>query len=331
MPSLKIMTFNVENMLARFGFREYEKKRLATLLDIDSDVDRANLIRTHFNVLNAETRVCTALSIADQDPDVVCVQEVESMRALSAFHDRYLKRISRRQYSHQFLIDGNDPRGIDVAVLSRYRIASATTHQDLEKVIAYPDPQQPTQQRVFRRDCLEVNIKKNNRTLPIFICHFKSMTGGRDETRVVREAEAAAVREIIEDRFAEPAASEWLVVGDLNDYTEVDGQADDAHGLGPLLNDNFAVDLIKRIGDPRDRWTHYYGTEDSYRQLDYMLASPALAAANGGVVPIITRKGQPCRASRYARDQERWPRIGWDNPKASDHCPVSVTLNFGEN
>ena len=125
MPSLKIMTFNVENMLARFRFREYEENRLATLLDIDSEMDRANLVRTHFNVLNAEARVFTALCIADQDPDVVCAQEVESMRALGAFHDRYVRRISRRDYRHKLLIDANDPRGIDVGVLSRFRIASS--------------------------------------------------------------------------------------------------------------------------------------------------------------------------------------------------------------
>jgi hypothetical protein len=47
MTRLKIMTFNVENMLVRFNFREWEKERLATLLDVDSDIDRANLIRTH--------------------------------------------------------------------------------------------------------------------------------------------------------------------------------------------------------------------------------------------------------------------------------------------
>ncbi|VVB64673.1 Uncharacterised protein [uncultured archaeon] len=56
MPRLRIMTFNVENLLVRFDFRGSDQG-LASLLDVDSDIDRANLIRTHWNVINDENRV----------------------------------------------------------------------------------------------------------------------------------------------------------------------------------------------------------------------------------------------------------------------------------
>lgn len=325
MPTLRIMTFNVENMLSRYRFREFEKEGLATLLDIDSDADRANLIRTHWNVLNAENRVFTALTMKKEEPEVICVQEVENMRSLRAFHDRYLRRIWR-EFKHKILIEGNDPRGIDVAVMSRFRIVSTTTHQDIMKEIPYPDPNNPKDQNVFRRDCLEVNIKKQNKVLPIFVCHFKSMSGGRAATRVVREAEAETVREIIEERFTDPSKSDWVIVGDLNDYTETDGTPDNEHALGSLLDDGFSVDLVKRITKPKMRWTHYYPTDDEYHQLDYILVSPSLAEKNKNVKPTIIRDGQPFRAERY--NGNRWPRVGYDRPKASDHCAVAVTLKY---
>ena len=63
MTRLKIMTFNVENMLVRFNFREWENERLATLLDVNSNIDRANLIRTQWNMINEGNRVATALTI----------------------------------------------------------------------------------------------------------------------------------------------------------------------------------------------------------------------------------------------------------------------------
>ncbi len=324
MASIRIMTFNVENMLVRFNFREFEKQGLATLLDVDSEVDRANLVRTHWNVINAENRVLTALTMREEDPDIVCLQEVENMRALRAFHDRYLKRISRRNYRHKILIEGHDPRGIDVAVLSRFRIVSAATHQEREGEVEFPDGTEV--QRIFRRDCLEINVKKDNEILPIFVCHFKSMMGGREQTRPIRSAEAREVREIIEERFDDPASSDWVVVGDLNDYTETDGEADAGHGLGPLLDDGFSVDLVKRIAEPRDRWTHFFSSENSYHQLDYILASPSLAQKNTSAVPRMVLKGQPYRAERY--EGERFPRMGYDRPKASDHCPVVVDLEY---
>jgi endonuclease/exonuclease/phosphatase family metal-dependent hydrolase len=327
MPTLRIMTFNVENMLARFNFREWEKRNLATLLDIESDIDRANLVRTHWNAIQDENRVFTALTIKEAKPDVICIQEVENMLALKAFHDRYLRRIWKPKqvsFNHMMLIEGNDPRGIDVAVLSRFRIEKAATHQDKNGTINYPDGSK--RERIFRRDCLEVHIKKFNKTLPIFVCHFKSMMGGRKETSPIREAEALTVRKIIEEQFDNPKKSDWVIVGDLNDYTEEDGETDDMHALNPLLEQGFSEDVVKRIQDPKTRWTHYYTGEGSYRQLDYILISPSLAEKNKNVIPSIIRKGQPFRADRYKGP--RWPRVGFDRPKASDHCPIFIDLKY---
>ena len=260
MPTLRIAIFNVENMLSRFAFRRFEKERLVTLLDVESEEERLSLVRTHFNVINDENRVATALAIRDTQADVVCLQEVDSMRALKAFHDRYLRRSVGVEYRHKALIEGNDPRGIDVAVMSRFKIDAATSHQELtfEELGIPPVGSQSPGDRVFRRDCLEVHVKKDGKTLPIFICHFKSMSGGRDRTRAAREAEALAVRRIIEDRFADPSRENWLIAGDLNDYTETDGVADNDHGLGALLDEGFSLSLMSRVSAPEGRWTHFY-------------------------------------------------------------------------
>jgi endonuclease/exonuclease/phosphatase family metal-dependent hydrolase len=337
MPTLRVMTFNVENLLARFQFSKWEEENLAALLEPESEVERANLIRTHWNVIQAETRVFTALCIRQGDPDVVCLQEVENLRALRAFRDRYVRRIGDMQFPYAVLIDGNDPRGIDVAVMSKARIDGVATHQYRERKGMPYYARDGSLQRsktpitVFRRDCLEVRVIKNKKVLPIYVCHFKSMYGGRPETRPFREAEAATVREILEERFApdDPREHEWLILGDLNDYTEdcMKGEPDFEHGLGALFQDDFSVDLVKRIPKAEDRWTHFYAGQRHYAQLDYILASPALADRNPKAVPRIIRQGMPWRAEKYQGD--RWPRVGYDGPKASDHCPVVVELKYG--
>lgn len=323
--SVRLLTFNIENLFARFRFREREEAELVSLFDARGD-DRANLVRTHWNMLHDEIRTFTALTILEADADVVCLQEVENVEALKTFHDRYLQRIggrSWRRYPHQFLIEGNDRRGINVAVLSRLPIDRLSSHRHVDAEVLGAEG--PYRERVFRRDCLELHVDCGEGwLLPVFVVHLKSMDGGREATRAWREREARTIRSIIERRFSDPAAADWIIAGDLNDYTEVDGIPDAGHALAPLVDGGFAVDLVKRIADPRDRWTHFYPDDRRYTQIDYLLVSPALAARNPQAVPTIMRQGQPFRADRYAGP--RWPRVGFDRPKASDHCAVLVTL-----
>jgi endonuclease/exonuclease/phosphatase family metal-dependent hydrolase len=194
------------------------------------------------------------------------------------------------QYTrHTMLIEANDPRGINVAVLSRYRINSVTSHQEIEKDIRYPDGT-IRRERVFRRDCLEVDIKKDNRILTLFVCHFKSMTEGREETRHIREVEAAIVKEIIEERFTDPLNNNWIIAGDLNDYIETDGTPDNNHGLHPILDNDFSFNLVKKINEPTNRWTHYYQADTSYHQLDYLLLSPSLRDKTKGPYLILSEQ-----------------------------------------
>ena len=180
-------------------------------------------------------------------------------------------------------------------------------------------------ERIFRRDCLEVETNADGEDFFIFVCHFKSMSGGRDRTMPVRTAEASAVRHIIETKWPQDHAQRnWVIVGDLNDYViDENGQAI-PNGLEPLFENNFSVNLLDNL-PAAERWTHYYTGENSLRQLDYILLSPALAQHNQGVQPDVIRNGQPYRVPNL--DVNRYPRVGYDRPKASDHCPVAVTLN----
>ena len=81
-----------------------------------------------------------------------------------------------------------------------------------------------------------------------------------------------------------------------------------------------------------DRWTLYHtrGPQERHLcQLDYVLLSPSLAERNAAAMPDIIRNGQPWRTPfPPGQEVERFPRAGWDRPKASDHCPVAITLDI---
>ena len=281
--------------------------------------------------LTDDSRQMTAQAIRDTNADVVCMQEVDTRDVLDAFLQYYLEKSTGVYYGWRRLIDGNDRRGIDVSVMSRHRI-NVTSHADVtfadfglfndqlqDYGLSEGDP-------IFRRDCLELEIHWQGAVLSLFVCHFKSMSGERDETRPVREAEAEAVKRIIHDKYqGNEASSDWAILGDLNDYKNHNGSPVPNTSLDTLFQNGFSINIIDNLAQ-QERWTHYYSGEDAFSQLDYILLSPALAQKNPNVRPTIIRNGQPFQV-RGMTNQPRYPRVGFDRPKASDHCPVAVTLN----
>jgi predicted extracellular nuclease len=364
----RVATFNVENLMNRFDFTGYRNElyqdRALALYQIRDELEYRQLEQARMIAHTDDARQLSALAIAATRADIVCLQEVDNLDALKAFEYGYLFKMIGSGYRHKFTTPGNDSRGIDVAVMMREETRAGepiefvrmTSHAhvtfgDLGPAITDPAAlgEEP-HERVFRRDCLELDLRIGGRPLTIYSLHLKSMTGarggldGRQASMPVRSAEAAAVRRIIEQRFGTDHAGRrnWLICGDLNDYRErviVSGGEDRDYGFEPvaeaasaldvLLGDGFAVNLVERR-PVLDRWTLYHTRGPSERhlcQLDYILCSPALAAANPQAVPDIVRAGQPWRTPfPPGQEVQRFPRTGWDRPKSSDHCPVAVTL-----
>ena len=71
----------------------------------------------------------TAEIVRQVDADVLVLVEVENRIALGDFDWNFLRPL-QANYPHNMLIDGNDNRGIDVCVLSRFPIRSMRSHID---------------------------------------------------------------------------------------------------------------------------------------------------------------------------------------------------------
>lgn len=367
--TLRIATFNAENLMHRFDFSGWKnakyRDRTLHMLDVKDEKHFKALEEARVVAHSDDTLQLTALAVADCRADIICMQEVENLEALDAFEYGHLFKMAGQGYRHKYLIEGNDTRGIDVCVMMRDETASGEsiefvsmkshaklTYKDLgihNKALA--ETGNELNERIFRRDCLEIDVKIGGRALTIYTVHFKSMGGGnkkeidgRTWTMPVREAEAKAVRMIIEKRFGKgkTANKRWVICGDLNDYRSRVVVKGDRHagfafqhdteqksGFDPLIENGFSTNLIERR-NLTDQWTLYHSRGESEQhlcQLDYILASPALADKNPKAIPEIIRNGQPYR-TLFPEEQkvERYPRIGWDRPKASDHCPVVVEL-----
>lgn len=365
----RIATFNVENLMNRFDFSGFRNQllqdRALSLFEIHEEADYRQLEMARAITHADDTRQLSALAIAATRADIICLQEVYNLAALQAFEYGYLYKMIGSGYRHKFTTPGNDGRGIDVAIMLREETSDGQPIE-VEEMVSHAhvtfeefglftpaleemgvDPAS----RIFRRDCLELRLRISGVALTVYCVHFKSMgpprddVPGREASMPIRIAEAAAVRRIIETRFGPRTPHQnWIVAGDFNDYRERVIISDDGAGgyqfqphqeaescVDVLTGDGFAENLVERR-EEMDRWTLYHTRGPKQRhlcQLDYLLASPALAKANAQAVPSIIRNGQPFRTIfPPGQDVERYPRTGWDRPKASDHCPVAVSLSL---
>lgn len=368
--SLRLATFNVENLMNRFDFTGYRnelyKDRVLSLYQIRDEAEYRQLEAARAVAHTDDARQLTALAIAATRADIICMQEVDNIEALRAFEYGYLYKMVGSGYRGKYTTGGNDGRGIDVAVMMReetrhgqpIEFVEMRSHAHLTyEALGLHTPElaelgEKPHERIFRRDCLEIDLRIGGKPMTLYSVHFKSMGSprngldGRVATMPIREAEAAAVRHIIETRFGAGHAANrrWAICGDMNDYRERVVVSGDAHEgfvfdpvreerscLNVLTADGFCENVVERRPE-LDRWTLYHTRGPAERhlcQLDYLLLSQGLARRNVHAMPEIVRAGQPFRTP-FPPGQEvtRFPRTGWDRPKASDHCPVVVELDI---
>lgn len=240
----------------------------------------------------------TGRVVAAVQADVLGVVEAESRPALVNFNAQVLKP-QHADYAHVALIDGNDPRGIDVGLFSRLPIRSVRSHVD----DSYTDTAGHAH-TIFSRDCPEYEITlADGRTLWWLANHFKSQGYGTPTSNDARRLkQTTRVREILA-RF-DLKKDLVVVAGDFN--------ADPASAsLKPLLSVPRLRDVFDWAGfKNQPRWTYHSGQQ----QLDYLLVSDPLFAAIKAVG--IERRGQ------LVKNEPHFSTVTGPQNEASDHAAV---------
>lgn len=151
-----------------------------------------------------------AAVLARLDADLVLLQEVENLPLLE-------RLAARTGHPEARLVEGADPRGIDVAALSRHPVLAYVSHRDDRDVDGGP---------LWPRDCVEVHAEVAGRRLVAVGSHFSSplSDGG------ARRARQAARMRALADGLAAGGAALVFTGGDLNDPPE-------APSLSALLGD----------------------------------------------------------------------------------------------
>lgn len=290
-----IGTFNLNNLFSRFNFSGVVANAPSvangglTITFDDGDVD----VRTFMGRLvkekdPAETQIIANRILNAINADVLAVQEVEHIEILKEFNRDFLGNA----YSEVALVEGNDPRLIDVGILSKLPIGAITSHQTAR----HPDA---PDKRVFGRDLLQVEINDadGDRLFTLYNTHMKSHyvpfgedpVAGAAAANERRRQQADAIAKIISKQ--ERRGSKFILTGDMNDPP-------DSQFLAPMLTidgDNLVngLDNAAETRPPKPEtagqgpgpqtatWTHRFNpsgpAHPEYEQYDQIWLSPALA------------------------------------------------------
>jgi endonuclease/exonuclease/phosphatase family metal-dependent hydrolase len=320
---IKVGTFNLNNLFSRFDFQADTSTATPSNVKVEErttftfDDPAGFKLRTYLGKLvvgkpEAERKLI-AERIKRMDLDLLAVQEVEDIDTLRQFNRAELGDL----YPHSVLIEGNDPRMIDIGLLSKLPLGAVTSWQHV------PDPLNG--HPLFSRDLLQVDVlnpSRKRRLFTIFNNHLKShfvpFTADDPTTEATnanelrrRQCQAAAAIIAAQTR----PQSRYIVLGDMNDPPDSEFMAPLAGSTQLDLRFGLTHATETRPGPgspppPTTAWTERFkpsGKPAVYTLMDQIWLSPALAEKQTGA--FIDRRS----------------KVGGDG---SDHDPSWVVLNL---
>jgi endonuclease/exonuclease/phosphatase family metal-dependent hydrolase len=321
---VSVGTFNLNNLYSRWNFAgeisAIQKKQsdVNATVTYSFDAPATYKIRTYEGKLikgkSEAERAAIVGRIKRMNLDILAVQEVEDIDTLRSFNQNELAGL----HPFQVLVEGNDPRFIDVGLLSKLPVGAITSWR-------YAVHKDDCSEPVFSRDLLEVEIwdpARSERLFTLFNNHLKSQYVPEDEDPVQgklkadlrRKRQAETEARIVEARMR--PNDKYIILGDMND-------GPDSEQLAALV-DSPVLTLTNALANPTETrpakkdnpppstkaWTHRFkspGQPAQYTLFDQIWLSPALVA----------------------RQQEAWiDRRIHHSGDGSDHDPAWVVLEL---
>lgn len=260
--------------------------------NLENYLDQPTESRSH--VKSAEAKAKIRESIKAMNPDVIALEEMGDTNALLEL--RASLQAEGQNFPYWEHVQGFDT-SIHVAVLSKLPIVARRPHTNDCFLLDGHRMQ-------VKRGFAEVDIQAaTNFRFTFIVGHLKSKlpTPESDEAEE-RLGEARVLRDIVDALLAREPEAKFVVLGDFNDTRD---SAPMRELIGRGKRKLFDTRPAERNGDttraeppyyePRDvAWTYFYGKEDEYSRIDYILLSPALKRnwlANETYIPAIPNWG----------------------------------------
>ena len=314
---MKIASYNVENLFdLKYNGHEYEQYIPNTSWKWNSDTYRKKLKNL-------------SEVIVDMDPDIIALQEIESLQAL-----RDLRAQIQRDglYLPYFAITSAKNTTVKVALLSKHPLRT----QDLRVTASYK-----------YRNILEAKVQLGNEKLYLFVNHWKAKSG--PESRRIVSAK------VLKKRLNELGDVNYILLGDFNsDYRENEtfikrrklNDTNGITGINHILkttdhNEAVTLDDLRSCKTcafnlwyelpAEHRWSHKYRGRGE--GLDSIIISPRLANSKGLEykegsfkkfdAPYLFKKGKIYRWERSRKYPKHHMGRGY-----SDHLPIYAKFTY---
>ena len=259
-------------------------------------------------------------------PALIGLAEVENRQVLG---DLIRQRGVRRGDYRIVHEDGEDPRGIECALLYRPDLFSYRSH----KYIPIDDPVDPDYPY---RGILHVSGRgPDGSSLHLFVNHWKSRSGGQAETERQRMFSAITLRKQLDLLLARESDFKVIVMGDFNDEPT---NRSIARGLSALnkrhnlyMGDHY--NLFYDLHNAEGKGTYHY--QGTWNMLDQVIVSYNLIDQERGLTTtfdgghILMEEWMLYKNERYG---EMLPSATYGGPDyyggVSDHLPVYVVFTW---
>ena len=193
--------YNVENLFDTIDDKQTQDDRYLPDSDIPWNTERYN------HKLNNLTRVINAIDSVGL-PTVIGLSEVENISVINDLVNHPSIASAGYHILHQ---ECEDERGIDVAML--YRPEEYTPLETHFVKLVFPfDPNNHTRDILYSK-----GLTRKKDTVHIFINHWTSRWGGREETEPKRKFTADVLKSMTDSIFNLQPEANIIIAGDLND------------------------------------------------------------------------------------------------------------------
>ena len=253
----------------------------------------------------------------DNAPALVGLCEVENDSVLTDL----TRRSPLRTVGYRYIVThGDDPRGIDVALLyrpSHFRLLGAAEH---------PVPVRTLNKDAHARPVLHASgMLLSGDTLDVLVCHWPSRLEGTRASEPLRSLAASVVQHLCDSIFTVRTTPLILVMGDFNEPSDspaVLQLEENAHLV------NLGREAKPTFGEKASSRTPFgtYRYKGRWEQLDQMLASPLLAERLSSLLvydaPFLLEKEPFYGGRRPFRTFNGYRYKGG----YSDHLPIYIDL-----